>query len=191
MESMKNKVMAAISVALLAGPIAASASAFRFSYVFGDGTNISGTFDGSEVGAYVTGVSNVSLSINGNPTGPVDVVGFWGVVGSPPGPYTMSFDRTLTDFWFIDPNALDAGGDVAGNGSYGFALIGSAVASPFGNNLAWDLDIAHGFNVAQGNAVMNDSWSLQVVPEPGSLALLGAASIALALTRRRIPSALA
>jgi len=163
------------------------AAPFNFSYNFDNGTAVAGSLDGTRSGDYVTNVSNVSLTINGNSVGPFDVWGYYGEVD-----YGVSFDATLNNFWFAEEGVWDGHTYSGSNGSYGFALIGSAITTDRALNHGNDYDYIHD----QANSVpatpfpggpMNDSWSLNAVPDTGSTAaLLGAGVVAIAFARRRL-----
>lgn len=178
----------AATIAMTAVTATAHASLFTFSYLFNDSTGVTGTFDGTASGNYVTNVSNVNLNINGTATGPTDIFSFWAYAGTKGEPYQISFDASENNFWFIDASSLDANGNLINNGNYGFALIGSAVTTQYtqiyGNNLAWYLNQP----TTSANGVfesVNASWSLQeVVPEPATVTLLGLGLVGLGASRR-------
>ena len=181
-------LIAPLAAGLVFGSPSAGAAAFRYSYSFGNGDSISGTFDGSAAGAFVTNLSNISLSINGNPTGPVNTLSYWAVIGTRGEPFQVSFDSALNNFWFASPDVLDGLGNVIADGSYGFALLGAGVTSSlaltYGNNRAFEVDASHAIPARQ--FTMNGSWSLVEIPEPGTLALVGIAFAGLRYRRTRI-----
>ena len=143
--------------------------------------------DGTRSGDYVNNVSNVSLTINGNSVGPVDVWDYYGDVY-----YSVSFNATLNNFWFVEEGTWDGYTYSGGNYAYGFALIGSAITTNRALNHGNDYDYVQDLsNSVPGTPLpggtMNDSWSLNAVPDTGSTAaLLGAGVVALAFARRRL-----
>lgn len=95
-------------VALLGSLRPAFADSFDFSYVFGDGNTVSGTFDGTVNGSLVTGLTNISLSFNSSPiagslyTGQYDGANW--VVGG-----VVSFDVLQNNFIFINDDIANGG----------------------------------------------------------------------------------
>jgi hypothetical protein len=154
----------------------AHATQFNFSYSFDDGTFVAGTLDGTASGTDVTGVSNVSFTINGNPVGPVEVWGYDGELT-----YDVSFDPGLNYFWFAEAGAWDVNtrtqtGGIWGN--YGFALDGDD---------DYVVDLAHG--IPDTYTTMNDSWSLTAasVPDSGtSVLMLGLGLIGLVGVKHKL-----
>jgi hypothetical protein len=143
---------------------------------------VDGTFDGTAAGAFVTGVSNIVLRINGNTMGPTNIWGYYGETS-----YQMSFDRSLANFWLVDPSA---GSPPVTDGNYGFALLGSAVTTPnaltYGNDIDYVRDLAHGLpGTPFPGGVMNESWSLAAAPVPATIALFGVGLAGLGFVRRK------
>ena len=61
----KTFILAAIATQFAATD--ASATAFTFTYTFADSTYVSGSFNGTQSGNLITGLSNINLNFNGTP----------------------------------------------------------------------------------------------------------------------------
>jgi hypothetical protein len=181
----KNSLLGLVFGVLAFTSSIAQASLIEFSYLFDDGTAIEGTFNGDVFGNSVINVSDLTMSINGNAAGSMNIWSYYGLA-----PYEISFDSTLNNFWFAD--AAGWNGPNGGDGAYGFALIGSAVTTAYalseGNNLAWVVDTPNSVAApAYPGLSMNNSWSLNVVqatvPEPTTLAIFSLGLMGLASRR--------
>jgi VPDSG-CTERM motif len=157
--------------------VSAFGDTFDYSYTFGSGDVVTGSFDGIVNGNLVNDLSNVSLNVNGVSIGGTMFVNSWDMVPFAwvAGGAVASFDGTQNNFWFVNSDWID--GDV----SYtGYFLSLSALDAYSG-----DYSVANGFN---NDNSLNSSWSLtrRSVPEGGAtIALLGGALLGLAAFRRR------
>lgn len=62
---MRSMIRSSALAFIFLGSAAAQATIFNYSFTFTGGTTVTGSFDGSESGGLVTGLSNISLLVNG------------------------------------------------------------------------------------------------------------------------------
>lgn len=184
LKTMRTLAATLITIGSLA--LGANAASLVMSYTTNDMLTVTATFNGDVIGNTVTNVSNVTILLDGNVLGAVDLQGYYGEQ-----PYTISFLANENNFWFSEAGAWNSATESGTNGNYGFALIGSSVNTPnaqtFGNNFEYRVDTANGVaeTAFPGFSPLNSSYSLTVVPEPSSALLFGFAALGFAARRRR------
>jgi hypothetical protein len=161
---MKNFLKAAALCAVFTS-CAANASNFDFSYLFGDGSSLTGTLSGDQSGSLITNVSNVRVFLNGNEfSGAPLFAAAWNTTTHDWDntiPAVISTNAALNNFIFADANVPT---DFGVSNYFYFvndpATPGNQV---FANNLNTG-DIAL-------DDVPNSSWSLTAAPVPLPAAL--------------------
>jgi len=181
----------------------AFADSFTYSYSFvgnydpaysGAGHTVTGTFDGTAAGNLITGITNATVNLDGNPilAGTVYAQGVT-TSGWTAGAAVISFDGLQNDFAFFD---LDYAGGL-GFTKYFLGVSGApfwpglsefdlfdASGLPEGRNLFLDY-----YNGSPSYSTPNGSWTVtdvSAVPDTGAtIALLGSALLGLAAIRRR------
>tara|TARA_R110000868_G_scaffold98415_1_gene270844 strand:- start:71 stop:637 length:567 start_codon:yes stop_codon:yes gene_type:complete len=168
---------------------ALQAGSFTYSYTFQDGDVVSGSFNGTQSGNLITGLSDISLFFNGvaatnNPmfgTGWSPTNNSWVSGGA-----VASIDGTQNNFLFIDSNYPNNG-----NFTQYFYVRNGFISNPtHSDSFAWSGNNGGGLNdnVANDNPFIAANWSINGANVPDAattlpLAVLGMGFLLLA--RRR------
>jgi len=170
---------------VLAASAAAQATTFNFSYSFTDGNKVTGSFDGTANGNLVTGLSHISVSLNGNAfpgSGSLGAYSFDSLKSEWSNNAVVSFDGLHSNFAFSDGHPDDLGAI--------FLLL--PYYSPVDENTA-TTDLAQfllpdGSNsVDVGRDIVAANWTVTAVPEPETYAMMlaGLGLIGFAARRRK------
>ena len=183
-KSMKMNRTLALLVVVSAAYAASTGSTYGadwdYSYTFGDGLVVSGSFEGTQSGDFVTGISDLSMSYNGTPvTGPIYAATYDGsawVNGA-----VVSFDAAQNNFLFI--NTDYAIGDYSGD-YLAFLPASIEGGEPYAAFVSGPLDIVD----ANNDSTVASNWTLvDPVPDGASTAMLcGMSLLALGWFRRKL-----
>ena len=173
---MKNALRIVLTLAFGAATLSpvAFADSFHYSYEFGDGTVVSGTFDGTEDagGNTVSSLSNITVQYDGTPfTASGSLFDNCFIFGYMSECAVASYDGLETNLVFVD---VDYG---AGNAAYTQYLMISSFTNNYvqthlmDQNMArWEPQIAERWSLL--NVTGDSEQEITSLPEPNSLVSL-------------------
>jgi hypothetical protein len=179
-----NKFTVAIALAIAA--VTAQAETFNYSYTFSDGTQVTGSFDGTSDGTLVTGLTKIFANINGTPfNGSGNLAGF-NYDGTSSGGAVAAFDGRKNDFAFIDSPVADWSKNYFVSGPLGGPPPVPDYEVYAGGLYTYDYEYGH---MRTPYTFSDAQWSLtsvSAVPEPETYAmLLAGLGLMGAVARRR------
>ena len=171
----------ACAAALLAAT-AANATTYNFSYTFGAGSVLTGSFDGTAPGNLITVLSNISVFRDGVEFGSGNLYNF-GWTDS----YTMASGAAVASLDGLENNFLFSTSPwQMGGGFYSGQTFGMYPASAYYDPAKAYVQGGSGWSLADNANFSVTRWSVTAVPEPASYAmLLGGLCLMGAIARRR------
>jgi hypothetical protein len=178
---MKNIVKSAVALfALVAGCAVHATPLYNYSYTFGDGHVLSGSFRGTANGDLVTGLTDMTAAIDGKAF-PASVGEHWDQGYALVGGAQASFSGNSNNFMFVDQEYADTHTYLA----YFRYLSGSLVDMYDTRTYEWHVDWFPS-GAAWSLTAANETPAADV-PEPnsGAVMLAGACLMGLVLYRRK------
>ena len=175
--------LAGLALFFCASSAMANLLTYHYSYTFSGGRVVAGSFDGFENGNLITGLSNISASLDGVPFAGNGTLAAFSVAtnGIVLGGATASWDGTQNNFMFIDGDFHQAWSNYVF-----FNHVYEENLNPIHTLAAEVVSIPTSQTAYDFQAYSPTRWTLVAeVPEPGTLALLALGLISIGLSRRR------
>lgn len=166
-----TKKILAVTIFLVAAAAAAHADTFDYSYTFGDGKKVAGSFNGTLSGDLVTGLSNISAALDGvafDGSGNLYAAHFvGGPVGWESGGAVASMSGTKNNFIFINS---DAPTDWSYSAYFrSVPLSGATTDNSFAVRINVNADDTGGYNASRWTLTNS---TVAAVPEPETYAMM-------------------